>query len=160
MKNIVLALFCILCSIPAFAGYDDDMPSCLNHTYLCASLLPPWQIPIPWDSYDSYNPSWGEKDVKGLAVDLIYGENASVAGLGLGLVTRCQTLWGMQLGLVPIVADGSGFQLGFFNYGRDFYGLQLGVMNWAQNLGGVQIGLVNVITESPVPVLPLVNMCF
>jgi len=162
MKSLFLAVFCVLGAAPAFAAKNIEVsPSILEGTYFCLSLLPQWQIPIPWEEEDNRNQTWGEKRVKGLALDLIYGENMSVTGLGLGLVTcALDDSEGMQLGLGTISDEGYGFQFGLFNYGRSFYGLQLGVMNWAKDLSGVQIGLINVITESPVPVLPVLNLCF
>lgn len=120
-----------------------------------------------------------EDHIKLLRFNLIYGRNASVTGLDLGLVnhTTGGGSLGIQWGLVSFnesdytgwqyssvnFTDGDfrGFQWGVFNYTRSARGLQLGFVNYAGTMYGLQIGLVNVIGEGGVlPVLPVINWSF
>jgi hypothetical protein len=111
--------------------------------------------------------------------NLIYGKNASVRVVDLGLVNHTTTGlskgfgWGLvnyaeadfrgfQLGTVNVVGGGfEGFEWGFVNYAQNARGLQLGVVNCAQTLHGLQIGLVNIIKQDGFfPVFPIVNWSF
>ena len=60
--------------------------------------------------------------------------------------TFCRDMNGAQIGLVNVCNSGAGLQLGLWNQARTF--------------SGVQIGLCNVISEGPVPFLPIVNASF
>jgi len=53
-----------------------------------------------------------------------------------------------------------GVECGVLNITGDFEGLQIGAVNVANTMSGCQIGLCNVIKTSPIPVLPVVNLCF
>ena len=89
-----------------------------------------------------------DDNVKGLRVNLIYGENIDVSGIDLGLVNRS---YGTQKGL----------QLGVFNNTSDFHGLQLGLINKTTRLKGMQIGLINMNRESwKKGFVPLINWAF
>ena len=68
-------------------------------------------------------------------------------GLQLGLVNKAEDMYGLQCGLL-------------WNDAKDARGLQLGLVNVADAMTGVQIGLVNIIHESPLYGLPLINAHF
>lgn len=113
------------------------------------SLVTPVQIVSP------------DKAVTGFRLDLIYGRNAYVVGLDVGLVNR-NTLGvsqGLQWGLVNIVdAQFEGWQHGLVNLTKTHFeglqsggvnslgtgrGVQFGVVNVAEQFNGLQLGLVN-----------------
>ncbi len=111
--------------------------------------------------------------------NLIYGKNASVRVVDLGLVNHTTTglskglgwglvnyveadFTGIQLGMVNVVGGSfEGFEWGFVNYAQNARGLQLGFVNYAQTLHGLQIGLVNIIKQDGfLPVFPFLNWSF
>ncbi|MBW2565149.1 MAG: hypothetical protein JRE29_14220 [Deltaproteobacteria bacterium] len=49
---------------------------------------------------------------------------------------------------------------GLFNVATSVRGIQIGLINVTQELSGLQIGLINYIRESPVPILPIINLKF
>jgi len=131
------------------------------------SLFPPLQIFPEEDS------------ITLIRFNVIYGRNASVRGLDLGLVNHTTTGMskGFQWGFAswndadftgwqwsPICVtkgDFKGLQLGTVNYARSARGLQLGFVNYAETMYGLQIGLVNIIGEGGFfPVFPIVNWSF
>lgn len=154
---ILSILLCMCASIPLRA---EEQPIQL-------SLFTPIQI-------------FPEKDdITIFRFNLIYGRNASVTGLDLGLAnhTTSGESKGVQWGFVswndadfvgwqnnPVnVTKGNfkGFQWGIANYARSAGGFQLGVVNYAENMYGLQIGFVNIIRQGGVyPVLPIVNWSF
>lgn len=72
-----------------------------------------------------------------------------------------EDLRGLQLGLVNKAGDMYGLQCGLlWNDAQCARGLQLGLVNVADAMTGVQIGLVNIIHESPLYGLPLINAHF
>jgi hypothetical protein len=117
--------------------------------------------------------------IGGVRLNLLYGRNASVSGVDLGLVNHTTTGMskGWQHGLVGLndadfmgfqdcgvnVTKGrcEGFQWGIVNYTGEMSGLQLGLVNYAKNMKGLQIGLVNIIKQGgQFPVFPIVNWSF
>ena len=57
--------------------------------------------------------------------------------------------------------EASGVQVALVNWSKTrTCGVQIGVVNFSRAMSGVQIGLVNVILESPVPFMPVVNAHF
>ena len=129
------------------------------------SLVSPVQIFPPQDT------------IAGVRLNLLYGKNAMVVGLDVGIANHTTGLTrGLQYGLVDIsedfqgwqygvvtIANGKfegfqegivnvsdtfrGFQLGWVNHAMDAEGLQLSIVNYARRLKGLQIGLVNIISE-------------
>jgi len=118
-------------------------------------------------------------DITAFRFSLIYGRNASVTGLDLGMFkhTTSGVSKGLQWGFVSwneadftgwqyntvnvTGGDFKGFQWGFFNYAGSAKGLQLGFINYAETMYGLQIGFANIIREGGVfPVLPIVNWSF
>ena len=121
-----------------------------------------------------------EDAISGIRFNLIYGRNASVTGLDLGLVanhTTTGTSSGVQFGMVGLVdsdfvgwqnngvnitnGDFQGFQWGAVNYAKFANGFQLGFVNYAETMKGLQIGLVNIIHQGgQFPVFPIANWSF
>jgi hypothetical protein len=98
-----------------------------------------------------------------------YAEADRVRGGQLALASRADSLEGFQIGAVnvcldldasPRTGEMNGAQIGLVNVCDSGAGLQLGLWNQARTFAGVQIGLCNVITEGPVPFLPIVNASF
>lgn len=100
------------------------------------SLVTPIQIVSP------------DKAVTGFRLDLIYGRNAYVVGLDVGLVNRntVGVSQGLQWGVVNLVdAQFQGWQHGVVNVTKmHFEGLQSGGVNSLGTGRGVQFGIVNV----------------
>ncbi len=120
-----------------------------------------------------------DDSITGVRFNLLYGRNAAVSGLDLGLVNHTTTgmFKGWQHGLVGIadtdfmgwqdcavnVTNGKfeGFQWGIVNYANAMSGFQLGLVNYAQTMKGLQIGFVNIIRQGgQFPVFPIVNWSF
>jgi hypothetical protein len=98
-----------------------------------------------------------------------YAEADRVRGAQIALASRADALDGFQVGLVNVcldldapaaASDMNGAQIGLVNVCDSGAGLQLGLWNQARTFSGVQLGLCNVITEGPVPFLPIVNASF
>lgn len=82
-------------------------------------------------------------------------------GVELGLANRVRgDMQGLQAGVVNLTGDGAGIQMGVINSAERFSGLQVGLVNYAYQLEGVQIGAFNVIEDSNIPFLPLINAAF
>jgi len=86
------------------------------------------------------------------------------AAVGSGLVTALSSgdFAGVQVGIYNGTYSCSmkGVQFGLHNYATDIRGLQIGLLNRAVAMTGIQIGIVNIITESPLSFLPIVNAHF
>ena len=69
---------------------------------------------------------------------------------------------GMQIaGVKNMGPDVRGIQIaGLLNFAESVRGVQIGLINVTQELSGLQIGLINYIGESPVPILPIINLKF
>ena len=107
-------------------------------------------------------------DLRGLQLGG-YAEADRVLGGQVALASRADSVDGFQAGLVNICLDLDaapragemhGAQIGLVNVCDSGAGLQLGLWNQARTFAGVQIGLCNVISEGPVPFLPIVNASF
>lgn len=117
--------------------------------------------------------------IAGVRLNLLYGRNASMVGLDLGLVNHIKeggfkgVSWafvgvcegnftGWQDGAVSITnGNFEGLQMGFFNSAHFVNGLQFGVVNYVGSMKGLQIGLVNIIRQGGAfPVFPIVNWSF
>ncbi len=117
--------------------------------------------------------------ILGLRLNLLYGKNASVTGLDVGLVnhmTKGQS-GGVQFGFLGIVESDFtgwqdntinitkkkfvGLQAGIVNSARYMNGIQFGLVNYAENMKGLQIGLINIIRRGGAfPVFPIINWSF
>ncbi len=95
-----------------------------------------------------------------LRIDLIYGKNANVNGLEVGLINHTTgNQGGFTYGAASIVqgsftgwqdniiciADKSflGLQSGAFNQSKDGHGVQFGLVNVTERMSGLQLGFVN-----------------
>ena len=120
-----------------------------------------------------------ETSITVFRLNLIYGSNASITGLDVGLVNRTTSgvSKALQIGFVSLVEadfvgwqwgsvnvvknDFKGFQWGFVNYTKHARGLQLGFINYTETGYGLQIGLINIIREGGfLPFFPIVNWSF
>jgi len=120
-----------------------------------------------------------ETAITGFRLNLLYGNNASVTGLDIGIANRTSEKQsvGVQYGILGISERGFkgfqantvnitydefiGFQLGFVNAVEDGNGLMIGVVNFAKRMYGIQIGIFNLIGEGgAAAVLPIVNWSF
>jgi hypothetical protein len=115
--------------------------------------------------------------ISGFRLNLIYGRNAAMTGLDIGLanhvtgptvgaqfgvVNLTESFVGWQDGLINL-NDGEfeGLQWGGFNQSGRLNGLQLGIVNYAQTANGLQIGLINIIkTGGAFPVMVIANWSF
>lgn len=120
-----------------------------DRTPLSLGLVTPAQLP------------WGDWDVCGLRVSLIYGQCKNLTGLDLGLLnTVDEDFTGLQVGALNAVSRARGLQVGVINCAYYLKGVQIGLINYAEGAYGLQIGLVNVITNSSPGVMPLIYGSF
>lgn len=116
--------------------------------------------------------------ISGFRLSLIYGKNAFLTGLDIGLVNvTAGQVTGVQWGLVGIAGGNftgwqdnwinvtgktfEGFQFGLYNQAQHAKGLQLGLVNNTVTMEGVQIGLINIIHKGGMlPVFPIFNFSF
>jgi hypothetical protein len=87
------------------------------------------------------------REVRGLRLNLVYGEWNTVTGLDIGLGNILNgDLRGIQIGFANVVeGSGRGAQIGVFNWsGNEFTGLQAGMLNVIEGTGrAAQIGFAN-----------------
>jgi len=104
-----------------------------------------------------------EQDIGGVRLNVIYGRNANLSGLDVGIANHIVDKGeGVQWGAVNISGsfvgwqnawvnvteeNFEGFQSAFVNSAGRISGLQFGLVNYAKRANGVQIGLVNIIKE-------------
>jgi len=116
-----------------------------------------------------------EDSVTAFRFNLIYGKNASVRMIDLGMINQTTTMSkGLQWGFVNFTEGAqSGIQLGAINYDKGSTnglqwagvnyaeqagGLQLAFVNFARRTSGVQIGAINIIKEGGMfPVMIIAN---
>lgn len=116
--------------------------------------------PIQLALFDPVQIVKDDQSVGILRIDLIYGKNANVTGLDLGLVNHTTgNQGGLTYGLASVVqgsfvgwqdnginiADKSflGLQSGVWNQSKDGHGVQLGWVNVTEKMSGLQVGIVN-----------------
>lgn len=163
MKSRLFIIACLM--IVTLLGVADHARAAKRVVQL--SLVTPVQI-------------FPESDiVSGLRFNLLYGRQATVTGLDVGLVNHTTTgiSTGVQWGVVGYnedsfkgwqdnvvnitMKDFEGFQWGVVNYAHNANGFQLGLVNYAYTMHGLQIGLVNIIKQGgQFPVFPIVNWSF
>ena len=111
-----------------------------------------WTIPMTPFQLSLFKPAQifsPATPVRGIRVNLIYGEQASVWGVDVGSVNRTTSeMLGFQYGVVNLNQDFAGLQYGLFNEsGGDFAGFQYGLINRVGgNFAGIQYGLANIST--------------
>ncbi|MEJ2495201.1 MAG: hypothetical protein P8Y79_12825 [Ignavibacteriaceae bacterium] len=120
-----------------------------------------------------------ESSITGLRLSLLYGKNANMNGIDLGLVNittgdQLGVQWGVvgynegnfngwQDNLVSITKGNFvGLQSGAVTYNASkMNGLQIAVVNYAATLHGLQLGLINIIGKGGfLPVFPIFNFSF
>jgi len=102
------------------------------------------------------------KKASAVQLNLVINRNHDeYSGLQMGLINQNGNANGIILGLWNVADDKThGLELGLVNSSTEYKGLQVGLINYTEMMSGVQIGLVNIITESIVPVFPIINFCF
>ncbi|MFH0754753.1 MAG: hypothetical protein V2A70_09315 [Candidatus Omnitrophota bacterium] len=128
MRKVVYILFFFMISVTIFLDKASAAP-------LQVAVINPVQLV---DSYD---------DVKGLRLDLIYGDNFNVTGIDIGLINKVESRQ-------------KGLQIGLYNNAGESSGLQIGLVNRARWLEGVQIGLINIHEQGKRKFFPIVNFSF
>jgi len=103
-------------------------------TPLMLSLIAPVQVP---------QATW---DVKGLRLNILYGDCREMLGLDLGVAGRSR--------------EARALQINVLNMTETLKGLQIGVINYTHTAVGVQIGLVNIIADKDWAFLPIINASF
>lgn len=91
--------------------------------------------------------NWNNTPSKGLQISLINGNQDEFSGASIGALVN----YGERY---------TGCQIGFVNATYDMTGFQLGVFNACDHMHGVQIGLANLICESRLPLMVLMNAWF
>jgi hypothetical protein len=118
-------------------------------TPLSLGLVAPAQLP------------WGDWNVRGLRVSLVYGHCTNLTGLDVGLWNGVEKdAIGLQAGLVNTTARMRGVQIGAINATTYLKGLQLGVINYAEGARGIQVGLINVIENTSMGFCPIIYGSF
>jgi hypothetical protein len=164
MKIAAIVISCfVFLVVPQFGWAGDCSPLQLSFT-------------------GSYQIVSADKDVCGLRLNLPVGDNVNIYGLDLGVMgVASESKMGIMLNLfsnynsggstkgiqiggmgnVQFIPDMQGIQIaGLFNVATSVRGIQIGLINGTQELSGLQIGLINYIGESPVPILPIINLKF
>ena len=110
------------------------------------------------------NKNIGGSGTKGIelasCLNLNFGD---IDGIQLaGLANTGGEVRGIQIaGLFNRGGEVRGIQLaGLLNIAESVRGIQIGLINGTEELSGLQIGLLNYISESPVPILPIINLKF
>lgn len=102
------------------------------------------------------------KKTAALQVNVFINRNHDeYSGIQASLINQNGNANGIILGLWNVTDDKThGVEVGIVNGSTEFRGLQVGLINYTEMMRGLQIGLVNIITESVVPVFPILNFCF
>lgn len=150
--------------LPGTAAASGELHAQENAESFELALFSPVQVRSP------------DVPVRILRLSLIYGENVSVRGLDVGLVSRSTggVSKGLQYGLVGLVdGDFVGWQNTFINVTRgEFVGLQtaayneiaageafqFGLVNRAEDVSGFQLGFVNLAQDMYGLQIGLVNI--
>lgn len=153
--------------VPLSAGGPARVPG-QHFSPLGISLMPPAQFPPD---------TW---DVTGLRLNILagYHNNVDILDLGvfanvvkgemnglqicgiLNLNSAAANTTGIQIACVNLAGGMSGMQVGLYNAADETFGVQIGVVNYSVNMAGLQIGLINIISESTIPVMPILNIGF
>ena len=104
----------------------------------CSTTWTPFQGAI-WNPAQIFTES---TDVRGLRVGVLYGKNASLDGLDVGLVTNVEgRTRGVQSGFVNFASEVDGLDIGFVtNVEGRVRGAQCGVANLAAEFDGLNFG--------------------
>ena len=102
------------------------------------------------------------KEMRGIQVAGFFNSVEKVSGIQVGLMNNTEKISGIQVaGFFNSAEKVSGIQVaGLVNIAHEIKGLQIGLYNHANVMTGVQIGIINIIIESKIPFLPIVNAKF
>ena len=162
MKSMVLVALLVLTVLAVLPAEGSAEEKAVN-----LSLFNPIQI------YSE------DTSVKYFRFSLIYGKNATLTGLDMGLVNHLTAgeskalqlgfanyveadFKGLQSGAVNYTKGTfTGWQWGFVNYSGHTKGFMLGFINYTESMYGLQIGLINIIKEGGMlPFFPIFNFSF
>ena len=106
--------------------------------------------------------NWTTDDFNGLAFAAGYNVcGGGGAGLQLSMVNFAEREFGgFQIGLANMTWGISGLQLGVVNATSEGHGVQIGLVNLAESFSGFQLGLFNMNQESPLMIMPILNVWF
>ena len=101
-------------------------------------------------------------DTAALQVNILVNRaHENFSGLQFAILNQAGRANGIILGGFNIADESArGIEVGIVNSALECRGLQIGLINYTEIMTGVQIGLINIITESVVPVFPIINFCF
>ena len=101
-------------------------------------------------------------NMQGMQIAGLWNGGGEVRGIQVAPIINLAliTMQGIQVAAANYSEKASGLQCGFYNHTKSVRGIQIGLINLTQELSGLQIGLVNYIRESPVPILPIINLKF
>ncbi|MBR4673422.1 MAG: hypothetical protein IKP00_03065 [Victivallales bacterium] len=101
-------------------------------------------------------------DTSALQVNILCNRaHENFSGLQFAILNQAGRSNGIILGGFNITDESvRGIEVGIVNSALECRGLQIGLINYTEIMTGLQIGLINVITESVVPVFPIINFCF
>ena len=100
---------------------------------------------------------------EGFQLNILRNEAEDVlAGAQVGIYNTAgrADLAGLQLGLINEARSVRGVQVGLVNLAESVCGIQFGLVNRAETAYGFQVGGVNVIRESDLSFMPIVNIGF
>lgn len=100
---------------------------------------------------------------EGIQLNILRNEAEDVlSGFQIGLYNTAGNadLVGLQVGLFNEARTICGFQVGLINLADQIQGFQVGLINRCETSYGFQVGGVNVIRESQMAFLPIVNIGF
>ena len=187
LKAVVMTV--ALCASNVSMAADARMVPTASYNSGCAqtplalSFFPGFQLPgedwdvggLRLDVFVGRHNNVYALDIGGLA-NLSKGENCGIEVAGIynqigsskgllqvaGIANYCKDSFvGLQIAPINVTGTVSGgWQIGLFNRVEAFTGLQLGLVNYAYQSKGAQIGLLNIISDSMLPVLPIVNLGF
>lgn len=186
VAGVVMAVVCASFTVSAadVRTVPTDSNECgYGQTPLALSFFPGFLLPgedwdvcgLRLDVFVGRHNNVYALDVGGIA-NLANGEACGIETAGLynqigsssgilqvaGIANYCKDGFaGVQI--APINVAGTikgGWQIGVFNRTEAFTGFQLGLVNYTYQAQGVQVGLLNIISDSTVPVMPIVNLGF
>ncbi|MBW1815114.1 MAG: hypothetical protein JRJ39_16090 [Deltaproteobacteria bacterium] len=111
-------------------------------------------------NFRSFSDSQDDSGTKGIQIaGLLNG--GEVRGIQIaGFWNNGGEVRGIQVGAVNYSEKATGLQCGLYNGAKSVRVVQIGFINLTEELSGLQIGLINYIGESPVPILPIINLKF
>jgi hypothetical protein len=110
--------------------------------------------PVQISIFDTYAIPPGLNTVRGLRLNLTYGDIMNVYGLDCGLVQKVSSnVDALQIGAINITGRTRPFQCGLvFNRSESMTGVQIGLFNFTGDLSGVQMGLLNFSRSRVMPI--------